>query len=123
MKTRALVWTVVAIAVLIVVIVLIATGRRAPGPSLDGVHRQVEVVSSRLDDLERRVADSREQLVGQDPAPLAAVEQQIAEARAALAEVPQLDKTDAAMAKLGVARNAYSSALRQYRRLTRPPRR
>ncbi|HDQ98713.1 MAG TPA: hypothetical protein ENN51_00295 [candidate division WOR-3 bacterium] len=124
MKTRAVVWTVIGVVVLVGVIFLVATGRRPPASSIEGALRQVEVVSGRLGELERRVADSRAGLQpGQDPSAFDAIAQQIADARGVLNEARQAEKLDAVMTKLTDARTAYSSALRQYRKLTRQPRR
>ncbi|MFO7638550.1 MAG: hypothetical protein R6X14_04495 [bacterium] len=124
MKKRAIVWILVGVVAAAAVLFLLLTRQRGFEPDLGGVRQQAVMVEGRLAALEQKLAEARAQLPpGQDPVQFAPVEQLVMDSRNALTGVHELDNLDEAMAKLGQARSSYSSALRQFRKLTRRPRR
>lgn len=123
MKTRVIVWAVVAILVLVIVVLVLSTGRRGklPRVQLADLQQRATVVESRLAERASEIARIKTEPVA-NPQALADAEKHLTEALALIQKVKESDNVRQADTDLRSAHRLVTRLNRELRLATKPKR-
>lgn len=123
MKTRVIIWAVVAILVLVVVVLVLSTGRRGrlPRVQLDDLQQRAKVVEGRLAERASEIARIKTEPVA-NPQALADAEKHLTEALALIQKVKESDNVRKADTDLRSVHRLMTRINRELRLATRPKR-